>query len=65
MRFSSFAWSVEKRSCTGSSNFSDRVAKWFRNIPERKPINLNNISCFTPENGGGSKSTMGSGSKRT
>jgi hypothetical protein len=39
----------------GSSNFSDRVAKRFWIIPERKPTNPSPIGSFTPENGGGQR----------
>jgi hypothetical protein len=43
------------------SDFSDRVAKWFRNIPERKPTNPNYFGSFTTENGAGAKGEMGKG----
>ena len=46
------------------SDFRDRVAKCFRNIPERKPTNPNYFGSFTTENGAGTKSEMGKGSQR-
>jgi len=41
------------------SDFRDRVAKWFRNIPERKTSNPNYLGSFTTENGAGAKGEMG------
>jgi hypothetical protein len=43
------------------SDFYDRVAKWFRNIPERKPTKPNYFGGFTAENGAGTKGAMGEG----
>src|SRR4029077_237252 len=43
------------------SDFRDRVAKWFRNIPERKTSHPNRIRRFAAENGAGSKGEMGDG----
>jgi len=47
------------------SDFCDRVAKCFRNIPERKPTNPNYFGSFTTENGAGAKGEMGKDSERT
>jgi hypothetical protein len=44
---------------TGSSNFGDRVAKRFWNIPESKPTEANCIGSFAAENGAGTKGEMG------
>jgi hypothetical protein len=43
------------------SDFTDRVAKWFRNIPERKTSNPNYLGSVTAENGAGAKGEMGKG----
>jgi hypothetical protein len=45
------------------SDFRDRVAKWFRNIPERKPTNPSYFGSFAAENGAGAKSEMGKDSE--
>jgi hypothetical protein len=42
-----------------SSDFRDRVAKCFRNTPERKPSNPNYLGSFTTENGESAKGEMG------
>ena len=47
------------------SDFRDRVAKWFRNIPERKPTSPNYLGSLTTENGAGAKGEMGKDSERT
>ena len=47
------------------SDFRDRVAKWFRKIPERKTSNPNYLGSFTTENGEGAKGEMGEGSEGT
>src|SRR6202051_872087 len=43
------------------SDFYDRVAKWFRHIPEHQPTEANYIRSFAAENGAGAKSEMGEG----
>jgi hypothetical protein len=47
------------------SDFRDRVAKWFRNLPDRKPSNPNYLGSFTTENGEVAKGEMGEGSEGT
>jgi len=47
------------------SDFRDRIAKWFRNIAERKTSNPNYLGSFTTENGEGAKGEMGEGSEAT
>ena len=47
------------------SDFRDRIAKWFRNIAERKTSNPNYLGSFTTENGEGAKGEMGEGSEGT
>jgi len=47
------------------SDFRDRIAKWFWNIPERKTSNPNYLGSFTTENGEGAKGEMGEGSEAT
>src|SRR5580698_2669961 len=43
------------------SDFSDRVATWFRIISPNKPTEANDIGSFTAENGPSSKGEMGEG----
>src|SRR5580692_1299715 len=41
------------------SDFSDRVATWFRIISPNKPTEANCIGSFTAENGAGAEGEMG------
>jgi hypothetical protein len=49
----------------GSSNFSDRVVKWFGSIPRWKPTEANYLCRFASKNGAGAKSEMGKDSQGT
>ena len=42
-----------------SSDFSDRVIKWFGNIRGNKPTDASNIGSFTAQDGAGAKGKMG------
>jgi hypothetical protein len=56
---------AERRESQSHVEKLDRVAKWFRNIPERKPTEASTVSSFTSENGGRTEGEVGSGSKGT
>jgi hypothetical protein len=45
------------------SDFRDRVAKRFGNIPKNRPTEANNIGSFKTENGAGATGEMGEGSE--
>jgi len=45
----------------GSSDFSNRVIKWFGNGPASEPTDASNIGSFTAQDGTGTEGEMGKG----